>query len=345
MVDQVKGIDTYLYEVPYISCFRPYRGETAMRGLARPSENTSFHQPGSDLQSFRLFGSINEREESTMTASNVLRVGIALIGASMVFAVKAQESVQALADQWAEAYNQHDRAGLGGAYTESARLMMHGTATIVGRDDIEQFWAADFEDRNPLTLLTVTHAVEGMDMMLVHGDYRVINREDGDHLGAGRFAHIWTQAQGGEWRLDRDLWSEYFEPYNSSDRVESDIQTLADRWALAYNRHDRGELGSLYTDDARLMMHGTPTIAGRADIESFWAEDFREGNPLTLLTVTHALEGVDMILVHGNYQVIDRDDGGRLGSGRFAHVWVGDRRLGGGWRLDRDLWYERSEPQ
>jgi hypothetical protein len=48
-----------------------------------------------------------------------------------------------------------------------------------------------------------------------------------------------------------------------------------------------------------------------------------------------------MVLVHGDYQVVDRDDGARVGFGRFAHIWT---RVGGEWRLDRDMWQKRSEP-
>jgi hypothetical protein len=48
-----------------------------------------------------------------------------------------------------------------------------------------------------------------------------------------------------------------------------------------------------------------------------------------------------MILVHGNYEVVDRADGSKVGLGRFAHIWTADRN--GTWRLDRDLWFERSE--
>src|SRR5690606_3405630 len=48
------------------------------------------------------------------------------------------------------------------------------------------------------------------------------------------------------------------------------VQGLADRWVQAYNRHDAAALGELYTEDARLMMHGSPTIAGRGAIASFW---------------------------------------------------------------------------
>jgi hypothetical protein len=49
-----------------------------------------------------------------------------------------------------------------------------------------------------------------------------------------------------------------------------------------------------------------------------------------------------MVLVHGNYEVVDRTDGTKVGLGRFAHIWT--TAPNGGWLLDRDLWYERSEP-
>ena len=52
--------------------------------------------------------------------------------------VAAQNSVQELAERWSEAYNKHDCVALGAVYTENARLMMHNSATIVGRARIEE---------------------------------------------------------------------------------------------------------------------------------------------------------------------------------------------------------------
>ncbi len=121
-----------------------------------------------------------------------------------------------------------------------------------------------------------------------------------------------------------------------------EVQQLASRWVEAYNRHDRAALGALYAPDAKLMMHGAPTYSGREDIEAFWAEDFQAGSPLTVLTITHAVEGSDMILVHGNYQVIDRETGGQVSFGRFAHIWTRD--AGGPWLIDRDLWNTSFDP-
>lgn len=275
-----------------------------------------------------------------MNAARSIRVSVAALAALAAAGAYAQTDAQALADRWAQAYNSHDREALGEIYSEGARLMMHGSPTIAGRSSVEEFWAADMQVGDPLTLLDVTHTVRGSDMTLVHGDYRVIGREDGAQLGAGRFAHIWARGADREWRLDRDLWDQPYEPYRAGDS-ESDVQSLADRWTQAYNSHDEDALAALYEEDASLMMHGAPTIAGRSEIGEFWADDFGEGNPLTVLTVTHAVDGLDMVLVHGNYEVVGRDAGDRLGSGRFAHIWF--QGADGEWQLDRDLWLERYE--
>ena len=120
---------------------------------------------------------------------------------------------QQLADQWIMAYNDHDLSALSALYTENAHLMMHGGPTIKGRDAVGEFWAMDFTKDNPITTLQVTHSIEGSDMVLVHGNYQVINRNTGIVLGQGRFAHMWTQDDEGEWLLDRDLWNQPFEAY------------------------------------------------------------------------------------------------------------------------------------
>ncbi len=117
---------------------------------------------------------------------------------------------------------------------------------------------------------------------------------------------------------------------------------LADSWIMAYNAHNNVELSSLYSENAVLMLHGEETVKGRQAIGAYWAEDFRESNPITTLSVTHSINGHDLILVHGNYQVIDRETGLLLGSGRFAHMWM--MNADQVWELDRDLWHDPFNP-
>jgi uncharacterized protein (TIGR02246 family) len=143
-----------------------------------------------------------------------MSIGLAAILTMAMLTARAQDQaepedrVQSLADQWTAAYNTHDRAALGALYTEDAHLYLHGSARIVGRQAITQFWEEDFQVRNPITLLTVTNSVEGIDSILVHGDYQVIDRDDGKRLGGGRFAHIWHRESSGQWLLHSDLWNQ-----------------------------------------------------------------------------------------------------------------------------------------
>ncbi len=151
-----------------------------------------------------------------MKHQNSLRVACVLVFASALGAARAQDDVQDLADRWTEAYNTHDREAIASLYAEDAELMMHGSPTIEGRDAIGTFWAEDFKAGNPITVLNVTHSVDGADMVLVHGDYQVIDRETGLPLGAGRFAHIWRAAGNDGWELDRDLWLEPLDPFGDA---------------------------------------------------------------------------------------------------------------------------------
>ena len=114
------------------------------------------------------------------------------------------------------------------------------------------------------------------------------------------------------------------------------VDELAARWTAAYNQGNPDTVAGLYSPAAELYVHGDQRYVGRADIRAYWAEDMGVRNPLTVLTVTDSVVDPEMILVHGNYQVLNRATGVPQGFGRFAHIWVKDAQ--GAWRLDRDLW-------
>jgi ketosteroid isomerase-like protein len=246
------------------------------------------------------------------------------------------EEVQALANGWTEAYNAANAEALGALYAEDARLYLHGHPTVSTRQRIQEYWAEDMKLENPLTVLTVTDAVNGIDMKLVHGNYQVINRVSGVPVSHGRFAHIWTRGADDQWRLDSDIWNApVAEDPQAAATPTQDVQALADRWTAAFNGGQAEALAALYTEDARLFLHGSPTVSTRTRIQEYWADDMKVENPLTVLSVTNAVSGIDMKLVHGNYQVINRGTGVPVGQGRFAHIWTRD---GDEWRLGRDLW-------
>ena len=115
------------------------------------------------------------------------------------------------------------------------------------------------------------------------------------------------------------------------------MQELANRWTAAYNSVDVPALSELYADDAELYIHREGRFVGQAAIGDYWAADMDRANPITVLNVTDSVVDSEMMLVHGNYQVLDRDTGVPLGGGRFAHIWVLEED---GWVLDRDVWVD-----
>jgi ketosteroid isomerase-like protein len=132
----------------------------------------------------------------------------ALAGAALSFSASAQDAppeVQSLANRWTAAYNEADVPALAGLYSDNAELYIHEEGRFIGRESIRDYWAADMNRFNPITVLNVTDSVVDSEMMLVHGNYQVLDRNSGVPLGGGRFAHIWVLDADG-WVLDRDVW-------------------------------------------------------------------------------------------------------------------------------------------
>lgn len=148
-----------------------------------------------------------------MKQFSCLGIGMAILLASSGLPAQAPADAQALADQWTTAYNDHDGDALAALYTVGAELLAYGGQALSGREAIRSFWASDFGEGNPLTLLNVAHTVDGSDMMLVQGEYDVVDRDGGDTLVSGGFIQIWRLDDTGEWRIDRELWFDEVLPY------------------------------------------------------------------------------------------------------------------------------------
>lgn len=114
---------------------------------------------------------------------------------------------QALTDLWVEAFNHRDGIALAALYREDAELAQHNASTLVGREHIGTFWAGHLAKGATKTLATVTGVVDGTDMTLVHGTYRLIDHDGRHAIVSGEFAQIW-RLDAGEWRIDRDIRSD-----------------------------------------------------------------------------------------------------------------------------------------
>ncbi len=131
-------------------------------------------------------------------------LALAFAGAAQAQSVNVNE----LAARWTAAYNQGNASTIAELYSPNAELYVHGDQRVVGRRAIQTYWAADMQVKNPLTVLLATDSVVDAEMILVHGNYQVLDRTSGVPQGFGRFAHIWVRGGDGQWRLDRDLWNQ-----------------------------------------------------------------------------------------------------------------------------------------
>ena len=148
-----------------------------------------------------------------MKQFSCLGMGMAILLASSGVPAQSPVDAQVLADLWTTAYNDHDGEALAALYTEGAELLAYGEQALTGREAIRSFWASDFGEGNPLTLLNVAQTVEGSDMVLFQGEYDVVDRDGGDPLVSGGFIQIWRLSDSGDWRIDRELWFDAMVPY------------------------------------------------------------------------------------------------------------------------------------
>lgn len=74
--------------------------------------------------------------------------------------------------------------------------------------------------------------------------------------------------------------------------------------------------------DSYLMLLRAP-VEARGEIEALGIEGSSEPASVTVRSVTHKLGGTGVLLVRGNYEMVD-DSGAVIGVGRFGHVWVKD---------------------
>ena len=148
-----------------------------------------------------------------MKKFSCLGIGTVILLASYGLSAQAPVDPQELTDRWTTAYNDHDGEALAALYTEGAELLAYGEQALTGREAIRSFWASDFGEGNPLTLLNVAQTVAGSDMLLVQGEYDVVDRNGGDPLVSGGFVQIWRLNDSGDWRIDRELWFDAMVPY------------------------------------------------------------------------------------------------------------------------------------
>ncbi len=60
-------------------------------------------------------------------------------------------------------------------------------------------------------------------------------------------------------------------PINAADETTALFEQIGGKWIEHYLANDLESLMTLYTDDAKLMLHGKPAMQGKSEIREFFA--------------------------------------------------------------------------
>jgi uncharacterized protein (TIGR02246 family) len=108
---------------------------------------------------------------------------------------------------------------------------------------------------------------------------------------------------------------------------------LKHSWEVAFNRGDGAAIASLYSEDAQLVMSGSPPVRGRAAIRAAVETMIKSGVKVRIGTAQNTGSG-NLAYVYGHYAVLDHDGAKRVEEGSYLEIW---RRRGDTWLIDLDL--------
>jgi uncharacterized protein (TIGR02246 family) len=119
--------------------------------------------------------------------------------------------------------------------------------------------------------------------------------------------------------------------------ISSEIDAANAKWIAAFNKGDAAAVAQLYTERATALPPGAPMAKGRAAIQAFWDGAIKGGvKNVTLKSVqvnqfgNAAREIGEFSLDAPNAQQQITHE-----QGKYVVLW---RNVGGGWKLDTDIW-------
>jgi uncharacterized protein (TIGR02246 family) len=104
-------------------------------------------------------------------------------------------------------------------------------------------------------------------------------------------------------------------------------------FVAAFLRGDAAAVADLYTEDAKVIPPGGDVASGRPAIEVFWKGQIASGIKDVKLTTLEAEADGDLAIETGVVRLVGAD--AKVSEGRYVVAW---KRVGGAWKLHRDIW-------
>jgi ketosteroid isomerase-like protein len=119
--------------------------------------------------------------------------------------------------------------------------------------------------------------------------------------------------------------------------IKADIDAADAKFVAAFNTGDAGGIAQLYTENATALPPGAPMAKGRAAIEAVWQSAIQAGVKNLSLKALQVDQFGNAAREIGQFS-LDEPNAQKQTvhvEGKYVVLW---RRIGGGWKLDTDIW-------
>jgi uncharacterized protein (TIGR02246 family) len=129
----------------------------------------------------------------------------------------------------------------------------------------------------------------------------------------------------------------------AADKFRYVVEKTNRDFIAAFNAHDAARIGRLYASDAAVFPPGAERASGRAAIQKFWQGMIDAGITNVSVQTREAQSSGNLGYEVGQFALdAPGKDGQRAHvTGKYVVVW---KRIGGTWRLYRDIWND-TPPQ
>lgn len=242
----------------------------------------------------------------------------------------AEESLDALRDEWVASYNAGDVDAVAALYTDSAWILNADQSVIEGRE-AQAAALGEAVAGSPTSSVTTEDRMVFGDQAVAWGNYDVEVAPEGaepmDWSGAwiGYFKQI-----DGDWKIDGmltnyDAMPPEGMPWDASTGEappeESTLTELIGQYETAFNAHDAAAVADMYTEDATVSFAFGPVLEGREAIAADLEDRF--GERTTSIDI-HGVGTADLDATHkidaGWYELTDPESGEAVQTGMYFNL-------------------------
>ena len=125
-------------------------------------------------------------------------------------------------------------------------------------------------------------------------------------------------------------------PITELDQLKTEIEQRIHEYETALKNGDFLALGNMYTIDAEILHHGSPSTIGRENITTVFKKMIADSVTNSGFTTT-GLWGNNELLVEQGTGFFAHASGKWISKGRYLLVW---KKVEGKWQIFRDTWFK-----